>query len=148
MQVALTFLVLDWDGPLVGDNLLGVAKFTLPEVLLFHYIPTTFTLNMHVQGSSEVVQHRLTLQTDKGVKLGSKHDIKKQGSNQDLTLGTLTVSVVFRPVTSVGKSNTQCHVTSIGGAEHQSRETASGTDGYGGQMKYLKKRQARYHQQG
>ena len=26
------FLVFDWDGPLVGDDLLGVAKLTLPEV--------------------------------------------------------------------------------------------------------------------
>ncbi len=32
LQVVLTFIVLDWDGPLMGDDLLGVAKFTLQEV--------------------------------------------------------------------------------------------------------------------
>lgn len=32
LQVVLTFLVLDWDGPLVGDDLLGVAKLKLPDV--------------------------------------------------------------------------------------------------------------------
>ena len=31
-QVTLTFVVYDWDGPLVGDDLLGVAKLSLSEV--------------------------------------------------------------------------------------------------------------------
>ena len=26
------FVVLDWDGPLSGDDVLGVAKLTLPQV--------------------------------------------------------------------------------------------------------------------
>ena len=32
MQVSLTFVVYDWDGPLVGDDLLGVAKLNLQQV--------------------------------------------------------------------------------------------------------------------
>ena len=42
-QVTLTFVVYDWDGPLVGDDLLGVAKLSLSQVctyvaLVFHGI--------------------------------------------------------------------------------------------------------------
>ena len=32
MQVSLTFVVYDWDGPLIGDDLLGVAKLNLTKV--------------------------------------------------------------------------------------------------------------------
>ncbi len=32
LQVVLTFVVLDWDGPLVGDDLMGMAKLTFPDV--------------------------------------------------------------------------------------------------------------------
>ena len=32
-QVTLTFVVYDWDGPLIGDDLLGVAKLALSEVI-------------------------------------------------------------------------------------------------------------------
>ena len=32
LQVTLTFVVYDWDGPLVGDDLLGVAKLSLSQV--------------------------------------------------------------------------------------------------------------------
>ena len=32
LQVSLTFVVYDWDGPLVGDDLLGVAKLNLTKV--------------------------------------------------------------------------------------------------------------------
>ncbi len=31
-QTTLTFLVYDWDGPLVGDDLLGATKLTLTQV--------------------------------------------------------------------------------------------------------------------
>ena len=31
-QVTLTFVVYDWDGPLIGDDLLGAAKLALGEV--------------------------------------------------------------------------------------------------------------------
>ena len=32
LQVSLTFVVYDWDGPLIGDDLLGVAKLNLTKV--------------------------------------------------------------------------------------------------------------------
>ena len=32
IQVSLTFVVYDWDGPLIGDDLLGVAKLNLTKV--------------------------------------------------------------------------------------------------------------------
>ncbi len=32
VQVSLTFVVYDWDGPLVGDDLLGVAKLNILQV--------------------------------------------------------------------------------------------------------------------
>ena len=32
--VSLTFVVYDWDGPLVGDDFLGAAKLTLEKVSL------------------------------------------------------------------------------------------------------------------
>ena len=31
-QVSLTFVVYDWDGPLIGDDLLGTCKMTLEAV--------------------------------------------------------------------------------------------------------------------
>lgn len=36
--MVLTFLVFDWDGPLVGDDLLGVAKLTLQDVCVLSYV--------------------------------------------------------------------------------------------------------------
>ncbi|XP_064394544.1 uncharacterized protein LOC135341813 isoform X2 [Halichondria panicea] len=70
-QTSLTFLVYDWDGPLVGDDLLGATKLTL------------------TQDRPEVLQECLDLNMD-GVT-----------SKDGISLGQLTVSVVFRPVDSV-----------------------------------------------
>ncbi len=36
-QTSLTFLVYDWDGPLVGDDLLGATKLTLTQVYSYMY---------------------------------------------------------------------------------------------------------------
>lgn len=41
-QVTLTFVVYDWDGPLVGDDLLGVAKLSLSQVLLYIVLKNQF----------------------------------------------------------------------------------------------------------
>lgn len=40
--------------------------------------------------------------------------------NQDLALGKIVVSMVFRPVASVGRASPECHVTTVGGATAQS----------------------------
>ena len=34
LQVTLTFVIYDWDGPLIGDDLLGVAKLSLSQVCM------------------------------------------------------------------------------------------------------------------
>ena len=40
--------------------------------------------------------------------------------NRDLALGKIVVSMVFRPVASVGRTSPECHVTAVGGASAQS----------------------------
>ena len=105
---------------------------------------------MWPQGSSEVVQHRLSLVMEKQESVSSKPS-RQSADKQGLALGMLTVSVVFRPVASVAKSSPECHVTSIGGAGHLSFEAESSKNGVGlegGKRKYLKTRKAKYEQQG
>lgn len=52
--VSLTFVVYDWDGPLVGDDFLGAAKLNMERVRLSHSIhsPSIDSLctapNLHV----------------------------------------------------------------------------------------------------
>lgn len=101
--MVLSFLVFDWDGPLVGDDLMGVAKLTLPQVCApltshTHMTPPTF-----LQDQSELIQHDVLLVGDAHLPSG------------DMSLGKLVVSVVFRPVASVGRASPECHMTTVGG---------------------------------
>ena len=43
LQVTLTFVVYDWDGPLVGDDVLGVAKLSLSQVRGWQLLVPLFT---------------------------------------------------------------------------------------------------------
>lgn len=101
-----------------------------------------------------MVQHKLELQGEKCVKVKESRRGSKlgsgEGSGKELALGTLTVSVIFRPVASVGKSSPKCHVTSIGGAGHLSWEAGSDShpEDYKGKLKQLKSKQAQYQEQG
>ena len=57
-----------------------------------------------LQDCSELIQHEVMLIAD------------TKRPDQNLALGKIVVSVVFRPVASVGRASPQCHVTGEGGA--------------------------------
>lgn len=95
---------MDWGGPLAENELLGVAKFTLPKVCLIIMLLATPTGHTHcLQDCSELIQHKLPLVADTCT--------PDQEVAQEVALGKLIVSVVFRPVASVGMSS---HVTGVG----------------------------------
>jgi hypothetical protein len=60
------------------------------------------------QDSSELIQHHVSLEAD------------SNSSKCELALGKVVVSMVFRPVASVGRSSPECHVTTVGGAATRS----------------------------
>ena len=81
--------------------MLGMAKLTLSSVSVpirsVKYIFWCYCW----QDCPELIQHRIPLIPE------------KDDSSEDVSLGHITVSLVFRPVASVGQANSECHVTPL-----------------------------------